>query len=281
MEIEKHVFFRVDEAPELLKYVFDNKLKNDYKEGDIAVSFDIYESSPHWVFISECVKKYNLRPQSQTIFSKTELANAQWLSMRSVWGNGYPQPESNFGYEKNITYSDEKLCSECGDGAVQIDSFRIKKLPNWGNRHFMMLNWVFDEIFVDDIAKEILQKEGISGISFLGVKDKKGIEFFENTNQVVIEKRLERGIVTEGISSIDDIYVCSKCGVPKYHPTGIGMLAFKKEIFDGAPDVVKTAEIFGWGHAAPTEIIVSQKVYQTIVKNKLERSLVFQPIELV
>ena len=102
----------------------------------------------------------------------------------------------------------------------------------------------------------------------------------EDTYQMIIHNRLNPGLITER-RSIDDIYVCAECGVPKYHPTGMGMLAFKKEIFEGAPDVVKTAEIFGWGHAAPTEIIVSQKVYQTITKNRLDRSLVFEPIELV
>ena len=143
-----------------------------------------------------------------------------------------------------------------------------------------MLNWVFDELFVDGVAKNILEKEGITGISFLEVKNKKGTEVLEDTYQMIIHNRLSPGIVTKR-RSIDDIYVCAECGVPKYHPTGMGMLALKKEIFEGAPDVVKTAEIFGWGHAAPTEIIVSQKVYQTITKNKLERSLVFEPIELV
>ncbi|MBE6617816.1 MAG: hypothetical protein E7627_07770 [Ruminococcaceae bacterium] len=281
MEIQRHYVFRADEAPDLLKYILDNKIKCKYKYGDVFISFDMYESDPHWEFIHNSYTALNSgRALAETVFSKKELNNAEWLSLRSKWHNGYPQPEESFGYENNITYSNEKLCSKCGAGLKQIGSFRLKKQPNWGNKHFFMLNWVFDELFVDGVGKNILEKEGISGISFLDAKNKRGTEILEDTYQIIIHNRLKPGLITER-RSIDDIYVCAECGVPKYHPTGMGMLAFKKEIFDGAPDIVKTAEIFGWGHAAPTEIIVSQKVYQTITKNKLERSLVFEPIELV
>ena len=286
MEIQKHIFFIKNEAPELYDYIIKNKIKCKCSEGiaagDVFVSLDIYESNQHWNYIEKYCDIHNVgKPiRSETIFSKNELNNAQWLTLRSKWHNGYPQPEAAFGYKKDITYSNDKHCSTCGDGLKQIDSFRLKKQPNWGNKHFFMLNWVFDELFVDGVAKNILEKEGITGISFLEVKNKKGTEVFEDTYQMIIHNRLKPGLITER-RSIDDIYVCAECGVPKYHPTGMGMLAFKKEIFEGAPDVVKTAEIFGWGHAAPTEIIVSQKVYQTITKNRLDRSLVFEPIELV
>jgi hypothetical protein len=54
-------------------------------------------------------------------------------------------------------------------------------------------------------------------------------------------------------------------------------------VFDNAPDIVKTGDYFGVeGNMSPArKIIISQKTYQTIVKYKLDRSLMFYPIDLV
>ena len=63
--------------------------------------------------------------------------------------------------------------------------------------------------------------------------------------------------------------------------TGIGMLKFKKSIFDNAPDIVKTSEVFGWGKSAPHEILLRNSMYRFIVENHLDRGLIFEPIILV
>ena len=53
------------------------------------------------------------------------------------------------------------------------------------------------------------------------------------------------------------------------------------EIFEHAPDIVKTGEVFGDGHYIARIILINQKVYRAIVDNHLERGLVFEPIELL
>lgn len=275
MEINKHICFNGDKEPEVLDYLNRNGIA--FKKGEL-ISLDIYESNPHWPQIAEFVKERKLFCRSEAIFSKQELSSAEWLTLRSMWRNGYPQPECAFEYE-SITYSSQNLCKECGTGLVQTDAFRIKKAPNWGKRHFMMLNWVEDELFIDDIAKNILLDNGITGMSFREVKDKKGKEILPNVEQLIVPHILPEGIVPE-LPAINDINHCTCCGIPKYHPSGVGMLTFRRDIFDNAPDIVKTAEVFGWGHSAPRKIIVSQKFYQTIVKNQLDRSLEFEPIAL-
>lgn len=276
MEISKHIGFTKADIPELLDYLKSNNIP--YEEVFHCCIFDIYESNLHWPCIRELIGQKNVTCISETKFSKKELNSAQWLQVRSKWRNGYPQPESDFSYE-GITYSVQKHCCECGVGLHQIDSFRIRKTPNWGRRHFMMLNWISDELFVDDSTKEVLCNAKITGVQYQNVRNAQGKEVLPNVNQLIIPTVLHEGLIANR-TSIDKIFKCPYCSRLKYHPTGIGMTAFQKQIFDGAPDVVKTSEYFGWGHGASRLIIVSQRFYQVVSKNKLDRSLVFEPIEL-
>jgi hypothetical protein len=216
---------------------------------------------------------------SETVFSKNELSSAQWLTVRSQWRNEYPQPENAFAYER-ITYTNESHCRECGAGLVQSNPFRIKKAPKWGNRHFMMLNWVEDELFTDQAVKTLFSESHVSGITFTDVHNSKGELTFPEIQQMVITGLLPPAISLNG-QSIDKVFTCAQCGTLKYHPTGIGMHSFRREAFENAPDIVKTSEVYGWGHGASRLILVNQKVYRLIIQNKLDRSLVFEPVLLV
>ena len=277
MRIRKHIAFRGDENFGLISYLNNNHIA--YDKGDIISALDMYEDDPHWQHILKYVQNKKLLCLSETFFSKNELSCAQWLTVRSQWRNGYPQPESAFQYE-HITYSDKTYCKDCGAGLIQVNPFRIKKTPKWGNRHFMMLNWVEDELFADELVKTIFQSNHVSGILFREVHDKKGEIFFPQIQQMVITEILPPGISVNG-QSTDKIFICTTCGTPKYHPTGIGMHSFRKESFKNAPDIVRTHEVFGWGHSASRLIIVNQKVYQLITQNKLDRGLVFEPVLMV
>lgn len=47
------------------------------------------------------------------------------------------------------------------------------------------------------------------------------------------------------------------------------------------PDICRTHEDWGWGKGADRLILISQRMYRTIVDNRLDRSLVFEPIQLI
>lgn len=277
MEISKHICFKPHEVPTLVHYLRNNKVPFEDDEG-LSV-LDIYESSIHWPYIEKQVRSANLFCLSETIYSTEELRNAQWLSIRSQWRFGYPQPEDDFKYE-SITYTRRNWCPQCSSGLEQINPFRIKKVPKWGQRHFAELNWVGDELFVDDTAQVALTQAGTSGISFLEVCNKKGADIFRNIRQIQVERTLDMGLQTDGVSIREMLY-CPKCGISKFVLSGIGMLSFRKEVFENQPDFVKTREFFGSGHYAARIILVRQKVYQTIIENGLGRGLVFEPVELV
>ena len=277
MEVNKHIGFSVSDDLELYEYLCSIKIPMN-KTNDLVV-FDILESNPHWSHISSHLESHHLFCLSDTIFSKQELADAEWLSMRSKWHFGYPQPEDAFKYEA-ITYIKDRICKTCSRDLVQQDAFRLKKTPNWGKRHFGEVFWVEDEMFLRDEVVDIFKKENISGIFFGVVKNKTGKETLLNINQLIIPYILDEGI-DEKQTLLKKISVCAQCGRKKYLHSGIGPLVFNKKVFVNAPDIVKTGEVFGDGHFASRYILIRQKVYQTIIKYHLERGLEFSPLVLV
>lgn len=275
MEIKRHFAFAAEKHPELVHYL--NMTFAPWKRGEIVSSLDIKESDFRWPTIAAYLKLHDIPSYATPIFTKEELSSAPWLRVRSNWHFSYPQPEEGFGY-KTTTYDPQNYCHNCGSGLLQTAPFRMKSAPKWGRRHFLSLNWVFDELFTDDAGKAAL--EAVEGLSFLEVLKKKGTDHFPGVHQLVISHLLPPGLLPNE-QTIRKISICPKCGTAKHVTIGAGMLRFRSEIFDGAPDIVKTAEVFGDGQMSCRVILVRQKVYRLLVDAKLDGSLVFEPVELI
>lgn len=276
MRIKRRIGLNLNSDVSLVRY-FEQNCILVKKSGHIGI-VEVYEDDPAWPEIRDLLSVLHKRAQSETLFTNEELQSASWLIVRSSWRNGYPQPDGD-GLYKTLTYSCDKYCSICGSGLVQNNPFRILKTPNWGRRNFFMLNWIFDELFVDEVTKTLLSNSELTGFSFMEVLNKKGTERISNTYQLVISTVLSEGLIAE-LPAIDDVYCCEKCGIKKYHPCGRGMKLYKKEVFEKAPDIVKTAEIFGWGQGADRLVVISNKMYRFLVENHLDKCLCFEPIEL-
>lgn len=279
MRISRHVCFRIRLHPAMALYVLRSGIAFEQVDDSDFIVFDIFEDDPHWLSIQALLEADGQHAIATTIFTKQELRDAEWLTVRSKWHNGYPQPESAFGYLQ-ITYDPTNLCRECGAGAVQQDAFRLTKAPKWGTRHFFSLNWVYDELFADDTARAILESSGLTGFRFLPVKNKRGAEELPGVHQLFAEAETKPGVVTGG-RDIDQVYTCAVCGRVKYQPTGVGMHVFHREALRGMPDVCRSHEEWGWGHGADRLILISQRMYRLLTDNRLDRSLVFQPIQLI
>lgn len=274
MDFKTHITFRQNDDHNLVKYLEENKI--EYYKGEIISTLDILESDPHWINISKIIKKHGIDYLTETVFSKNELCSADWLTVRSVWRYDYPQPENKYS---EITY-DGKMCDVCCGGLTQVDAFRFKKAPKWGKRFFLTTNWETDVLFLSENAKRIIESENIPGIAFKEVKNKSGTESLSDIYQLVINNILPKGLVFEQ-SPIREKLICGKCGTIRFHPHARGQFIYYKEAFDNAPDIVQTSEIFGWGGVNERKTIVSQKIYQLITDNKMDRSLEFQPIKLI
>ncbi len=277
MKVKKQIWFNTEDSQELVAYLKKNEIA--FEEVDHFSTVDIFDDDPHWPALLNYVNKQKLRCVSETIFSKKELFEAEWLTIYSQYRFGYPQPEGKFEY-RNITYSSKNFCPYCDSGLEQVDSFRMKKVPKWGKRNFMELNWIGDELFLSEAAKIALEDAQITGINFRRVKNKAGENFLDDIYQLAIPTLSEKGLVEEH-TGIKEITRCPHCGQKKYVTNGIGMLAFQKEIFTNAPDVLKSVECFGSGHYISRVILVRQKVYRAIMEKDLGRALVFEPILLL
>ena len=276
MEIKQRIVFSGTTHREFVKFLVQNNIP--FQDGEPTI-LEITNDTPLKSVVESYVARNDLLCTSETLFSKAEVESAEWLSLRSQWRNGYPQPEEAFAYE-DITYTRSGFCQECGCGLVQVQPFRLKKEPKWGKRHFMMLNWVDDELFMSNHARNVFQETYSSDLHFFPVNNKGGSESLSDVYQLVVPFFLTNGI-NPNSPAINATYQCKCCGKRKYHLSGMGMLEFKKEIFEGVPDIVKTAEVFGWGKSASHQILIRQRLYRFIVENHLERGLVFEPISMV
>lgn len=282
MEVDNHVAFSKERHPALWHYILENNIKADHRDEEDIAAIDMYSSDPHWEWIGKYVKEKNVHCLRDLVYSRTELREAQWMSVRTTWRYGYPEPSAGYKFE-DITYDKTNYCTICGVGLKQKDLFRLKKSPNWGRRHFFAPFWIEDELFMSETAKSVLHNAGITGVSFREVRNKKGSGQLPETWQLYIQHNTNPGLVLDK-SYVAAVNTCPSCGRIKYGTTreNGSMQKFKKEALDYVPDVVKTYEVFGgMPLVAAQEILINQKAYRAIADNKLDRGLMFYPIELI
>lgn len=279
MEIWNHIAFKKNMKPLLFRCIEETGI--NFEDSDGWCVLDISEDDPHWEVLVQVLKAEKESYMSETKFSKAELLSAEWLTVRSRWYYDYPQPEGVDNYS-NITYTEAKKCTcpDCGTERVQQDCFRFKRTPKWGKRNFCMTNWVYDELFASPKAKEMLEASELRGFTFLEVKNKSGQQILNDVYQMQILYIIPEG-VADLTSGINEVFICPICGKQKLRPNDRGQFVFHKEAFLNAPDFVKSAEWFGGGGGASKLILVSQRAYRFLTENKLDSSLVFEPIRIV
>lgn len=278
MDIRQRIVFREEEHKKFIRFLDEREIKYERDSSISLIVLEILESNEFWPEINKYLIRKKMLPFTEGVYSRKEMEQAEWFVLRSKWRWEYPQPAGDGGFY-HITYSDKDYCKECGSGLVQIDSFRVKKTPNWKKKNFLMLNWIEDELFLSDNAKGILSNSNLKGFQFIDVVKPRIETKLEDFNQLKVNSILSPGIQDQD-NTIREIIKCKKCGIVKYALTGRG-LVYKKSIFQNDVDIVNSFEVFGWGHGAPRGIFVNQKFYQVIVNNGLEKNLEFVPIKLI
>jgi len=201
-------------------------------------------------------------------FSEEEENNATRLILLSPWANGYPMPDSNFGYKKT-TYNDAEHCKTCGMGLVQKEPFRLKKEPNWsGNKKMFSLNWVYDEFFLQNsFYNEVFNDKGIKSEIVLLFKKETVIK---STIQLTIPIT-EVDLDLEGYS----YEICKECNRKKYNLVNEGFFPAFKENVKGL-HLFKCKEWFGTGANARRYIFISKELRQELLKSKVTASYIPQ-----
>lgn len=280
MRIKHRYAIRInDKTRKILDVLEQSKINYRFGVNKIGISFELYEDDRSWKKVRSMMKRYGCSPLTECVYSKEECDNAKWLSVRSRWKWSYPQPERNYEYER-ITYENEEYCDSCGCGLVQKDCFKVKKSPNWGKRNFLMLNWVYDEIFASDNAIEVLEKSDLKGFSVLDVNIVKNNIIAEDIKQLRIKHILKPCMIIQK-DNINKIIDCKKCKQKKLILKGREIYCAEHAFTDINVDVIKSSEVFGEGYICTRLIFVSNRFYKVITENGLDKDLVFEPINLV
>jgi hypothetical protein len=229
------------------------------------ISFDISESSENWRAVEEWIRRRRPSDVARTEFSRAEVDAAPWLTMETVWHQGYPQPEDGFEYLRT-TYDAAGYCDRCGTGAVQKAPFVMSAEPRWGTRGILQMNWVFDEFFVrPEVAAQVLAP---FGITTRPVHSKRG-GTLGSVAQIVIEDRVSVDHATLAASR------CAACGRVKYLPVSRGPLSRLEQV--PQTNLSRTHEWFGSGAEAHNEIVASQGLARAL-KAAGVKGVSFRPI---
>lgn len=200
---------------------------------------------------------------------------------------GYPQPEDTY---EEIIYDSTNACLTCNIGLEQKNEFRFKSEPKAKHSQFLGLNWVFDQIFVRQIVKDVFEKEEVTGITFSQpVINKTGIQI-QGLYQLRVDNIVNEGLFTDNLKT--EICECPKdekmvkfllsvgsgksklvegpfCGQTKYNfPQGDNCIKLKLEAIKNKTDFVRLGYYFGSGGSANRPIIISDKVKQIIEREK-------------
>jgi hypothetical protein len=259
-----------------------------------GLEFFLYEDDPDFQDKYNLLSKFDIDPQVGTEFSKEEENNSDWF-MLSTGYFGYPQPEDTY-FE--MTYSIEDVCFQCKIGKKQINPFRFRSEPKAKHSQFLGLNWIFDEIFVREKVIEAFAKENLPGIRFSSPVFNKTQAPLETIKQLHVDTVLDPGLITDNLN----FEICQKpidkkqiefykknnpdyldkkfCGQKKYNYPMRGAMTLKKELFKNKPDFVRTFEWFGSGSSSSRPILISKRVREIILKEKL-RGAFFRPVFLV
>lgn len=279
MRIRHRYTFRADNKSnrEIINFLDKRKIKYRVTSGIPILIFKIYEDEENWCSIDKLMRKHEYNPISECVYTKKELDNAAWLRIRSKYRWEYPQPEDEY---KSITYDDSEFCNKCGCGLTQKSNFKVKKSPSWGKKNFLMLNWIEDELFVSGRTAEVLENSELKGFNLLDVLYSKKNIPIDNMKQILVKEILKPGMII-GDEYIEKEIVCNQCNCNKFISRSRGIY-YKKDVFKEIDvDIIKSDEMFGDGYAAQRDIIVSNAFYKLVIENGLDKSLAFEPINLI
>jgi len=273
------------------KYSYEEDLESALPSSKYGLEVKIYEDEDHSAELIQKLKSFDFLHQVSAIDEKKDIKNAQWFWMSSG-AYQYPQPEDNFGY-LNTSFNLDKYCSTCGMVKTQNNPIRLKKIPKQHKKQFWGVHWIHDAIFVRPEARKLLESEKIKGVTFKKVmlhkKNSEIVDFY----QLIINTELDKGLVTEDLQTVTCKYMNEEdvefeesernskdsnfCGSIKYHFPIRSGITFKKSIFEGAPEIVKSKEYFGSGAKAFKLTLVSKRIKELIEVNKL-KGLTFRPM---
>ena len=259
---------------EYLKYVVHNFYVEDGlnssldKEICYGARFEVEFESPQYFKITNylSMKKVKYEIYKGAKFTPRELDSVPYFMMIDETVDGDPR-----GFDYNYS----EVCSYCHFGRVlksrlQISSSKLKK-----NRiTFVGIVRQQDPIAIIPTGYVDHFKE-CSGITFESVLNPRTEEELGQFVQLKISNVLNKANAKTNFVSNEE-EGCSHCNIPRI--TLYDNLYYDQKTLDEALDFNMSYEWIGGGPFPPRRIIVSQKVRQIVLKNKLLYNGCFKPI---
>ena len=246
------------------------------------VVFDLYEDQ-------ETFKKFKiLFPFSvsiiiETEYSAEEIEKAEWLIVRSI--NSKLKQESD---EETFVYlcPTRNACKEIKYRHIeQVGPFLSKKKIKWKTNQFFCGTDATGEnyIFCKELTKTMIS-DLWEGLDFWSVKKYDTKQKIEDVYQLHFKQILPLEAIA--LTGKEKISTCKSCGRKKVYIDERYQLALKKEYMGkkSHQNVYVTEKIWSYdriGWHTVSFNVVPHEFYQFCKDNRIDRGLVYEPIELV
>mgnify|MGYP001033208759 CR=1 FL=1 len=244
----------------------------------LALEFIVSENDELFPLSQSLVARYNILEQVGVHFDEHDFEVAEWFYI--VAGEyQYPMGENEDSDYTEVTYDLSNYCHKCGMGKMQNNPFRLKRDFKQRTNQFLGLHYVFGTIFIRPPAKEILTKEGFTGIDYEHPLFAGSKEPIKTVYQMKVNKIIQPGLVQAWQESGKGYVICPLCQSKKSLFPRREAIRFVRSVFPDSFDVVQSNEHFGSGLSANRLTLVSKRFYNVVQKYKL-KGLAFTPVIL-
>lgn len=255
--------FRGDSQPELYEFL---QISNEWLKGKVAENhhdfsvFEIAENARGWDFVSQFVdqeqKPQRLRVSVRLEYSEAEMDSAEWFKAWHTGNFGYPKPEDKW---LNTCFTHKNFEPDSGFRYEQIASYRISQNPR-NKKTFVGLHWVFDDLFVRSEIIPVLEMNQIRGWKAWPVM----LNQPDEPSDVVTQ--LEATSVLDFYSENTTVWKLydSEMGIKKYYRKPDEPVIYSSRLLDETMDIVLSREVFGDGHVAARDVLVSRRFVDLI-----------------
>ena len=240
--------------------------------GGYLIHIDMAESDPRWPQLEALVREKNALDICNSVFTESEVLDAEWVRLVLTFEQGYPQPEEDMAWAGR-TY--EGKCPRCGAGYRQKAPFRLAQEPRLGRRDFLCLYWTYT-FFTTPRVLAALEEHGIRGYEVWPALLHHSGKPSEVVAQLLFPQVAAAGLAEEDKAGPE---TCPACGRSKYRPHLRGYMHIARSALPGDTDVVQTSEWFGSGHAAYREVLISNR-FARLVLEEGWRGVALKPVRL-
>lgn len=216
------------------------------------------------------------------VYSEEEYCNAKWLSIRSCFSKVHAENQESV-YRTECILNEPNFRSPIGRHRTHNAPYLIKTAVKWG-RNFIASSLDEHVLFCNDRARKIFEREKLVGLKYSPVIDKSSGKSVANLYQL---SSVYTTLDTDIIPLQDSVpFVCDQCGMRMILLKSTkGRYGVLEGALSGNVDFYQTPPMIAGnspkgavgGHS---EFIISQRMYQVMRANKIDRNVIFTPLDI-